>query len=55
MPRFCFSKIILSELDLPMGQFKVFTVGDGNTRVLCVYEGAQFNPYYGFYRSVAVL
>jgi hypothetical protein len=50
MPRF-----ILSELDLPMGQFKVFTIGDGNTRVLCVHDRLYFNQYYGFYRSVAVL
>jgi len=51
MPRF-----ILSELDLPMGQFKVFTVGNNDIRVLCVYEPSKApSLYYGWYQSVRVL
>jgi hypothetical protein len=48
-------KVVLSPLDLPMGQFKVFTVGDNDTRVLCVHDSKTYNWYYGFYRSVQVL
>lgn len=49
------NRFVLSQLDLPMGQWKVFTSGNGD-RVLCVFDSKQPpNQYYGWYVAKQVL